>query len=556
VAKTQRTVWTAPAALVAVTSLGILAAMWHFRRPTDRALLVLEHSSAALCLAWSLGGWLLSRLSATRAGAGGVPLATTAGRVAVLRFAALALGLLAFVPMLYCAMTEATLRIIETVTGAMWAGSHLNWHVNLWPTGMADLALLAGATAVGRVQTRARLLNTALFWLLVFAGLWASLLLPSSRVVRMGDGVAHAVATAWSAGAVGLFAFAGGCARHRWRRGAWPHDLWKLASPLPPWPGFRYSASVVGVAVLILGIVHVTVSWTPLAASVAGASLLALAGRQWDENLADLGLALVTLAVVSLAALWRPAAPSDAAYFAEIFNRALLGLAIMAAFWQWLAEVWSQQLHEGRPWTTAGRLIRPTRRMGYLVAATGLLVSANLAMWPLLPFVGPDHSAWRWSWGLTADTLLVLALMYGCLRTCKPTLGWLCLLAVGSSIAFALTRVRGLAFGMWWTFHWPLVMTAFATICLLLATAVRKSRLWQPFWESFYLSGTLLLPAVAIMGVSLIEQLRVPLWVASATFGSLAGVYLLAALLPGPRSFVAVAVICALASVYMGVWRM
>ncbi|GMV97981.1 MAG: hypothetical protein HRF43_10800 [Phycisphaerae bacterium] len=468
------------------------------------------------------------------------------------RSAAAIAGLLAFLLMVFQAVFETVARTTSFSFGS-------TPRAQLWATGRLDLCAICVSVILLWLATRDRQMVTVLFWILIFAGLWEALLIPPYER-REAGGYVHEVATAWSslfligsAGLVVIFTAAGGMLESRRRARAWPGELWKLAEPLPAWPGFRYSAGVVGVLVLILGCVHLARPMTPAAALAAGAAMLALAHRRWEENLADVGLGLLTLGVASLVALWRPTPRSESDFFVEVFNRVLVGLALMTAFWHWLSGVWLQQLDGGRAWTTAGRLLRPARRVGFLAGAAGLLVSMHLAIWPLLPYSAPVHSAWQWSWGMGGNILLIAALAYSALQTGKTTLAWLAVMACASSAAYVMSRNTGSAPMNVWGRLWPMIMPLLAGALLLLAAAVHRSRRWAPFWEPLYLSGLLILPMAAITGVSLVEQWPLPGWVPAATFAGLTGVYGLAAWRPGPRGFLIVAGICAAVAIYMTV---
>ncbi len=533
-----------------MVSLAVLGSLWALQWPAARGPALLVHASAGLCLAWSLLGLVLNlKQCGAMADVPSLHSSVPGDWEAAARIAALSLGLLAFILMAFHAVMETLLRML-----------YVPFTLDIWASGMVDLGLLGGALVLARVPTGDRRLITALFWLAIFAGLWMALRVPPYRAMVTRGILTPPVATnwsalfmVWSAAAIGAFALADSWLEHRWRVSAWPAELWKLTSPLPAWPGFRYSAGVMAVVVLGLGCVHVARFWTPAPAFVAGAAMLALVKRKWNENLADVGLALITLGVVSLLTVWRPEPRSDSEYFTEIFNRVIIGLAIMIAFWHWLANVWVQQLDDGRAWTTSGRLIHTARRVGFLLTATAVLVGITLATWPLLEHAGPDNSSWRWAWGLTGYALLIMALAFSALITGKQTLAWMSLLAAVSGWIFLLSRIRGQAFGLWWAMHWPLALAGLAAAALLLAETIRRTRRWIPFWEPLYLSGVLGLPVLAIMGVSFVEQLHLPRWVPAATFGSLAGVYLLAACLPGRRGYAVAAVICAGVSIYMSV---
>src|SRR5690606_26505512 len=134
--------------------------------------------------------------------------------------------------------------------------------------------------------------------------------------------------------------------------------------------------------------------------------------RRWSENLADVAIALMTLAVTAAFMLGFNY-PSWISGFPSILNRAVFGLALMTGVWHWLMGVWKQQLDDGKPWTTAGRLIRCLRRVGFLVGCTAALMSLHLSFWPSLPeVIERDNSTLRWIGALAANGLLLGALLF------------------------------------------------------------------------------------------------------------------------------------------------
>jgi hypothetical protein len=529
--------------LIGGVSLGVAVACWRVPWPVPAGPALVTHVAAGLCLLWVLAAWALTDRP--------VDHPRLQDLLAVLRMAGLILGLLAFIVMLYQAMTETALR-------TLYALYPLPIRAQIWPAAWLDLTALAVALLLAWRRSADGRLITCLFWLAVFGALWAALCMPASReevetsLQQHGSTHWSAVFMACAAAAVVVFTIVRGLTEHRHRLAAWPDELWKLTVPASAWPGFRYSAGVVGAGVLILGCAHVVWPWTPLAAIVTGGSLLALAHQRWEENLADAGIALITLGVASVATLGLPETSTNAGWYAEVFNRLILALAVMTAFWHWLADVWVQQLDNGQPWTTTGRMIRTARRVGFLVGATGALIAFHLAFWPLFSFVtDPDSSMWRWVWGLGGNVLLVLALAFCALSTGKSTLAWLTLIAVLAGATFVLTRIPGSELVQWWVRYWPLGTALMAAASLPLAAATIRSRRWLPFAEPFYLIGIVVGPVAALSGASLVEHLQLPHWMPAATFASLAGVYLLAAWVPGPRRFVTVAAMCAAVSIAM-----
>jgi len=472
---------------------------------------------------------------------------------AVLDVATLVAGLFVVIPMTYTAVTEALARSPFLID------YRKAWLVHLWPTGLLDIGLVLAGTLVVWGRTRSRPLITALFWLLILAGFWLSLQIPSVMHVTTPHGRTYPVPApwtqaliAWTTGVILAFALAENFYR-RWRRvRAWPDHLAYLTETPQGWPGFDYSVAIMGLVVLLLGLVHITWAGSTLSVGLAGSSVLALAHRRWNSNLGDLGLALISVGIVSLPLrLPLDAYAPTGEVFAEIFNRALIGLAVATAFWHWLMRVWTQQLDGRRAWTTAGRLVASARRTGYLCGATGVLVGFHLALWPALPAVATlDNSPWRWGWGLTGEGLLVLALLYATRSTRKTTLAWLTLWALGATATFILVRLAPTQVGSFWRLCWPIVVAILGLVLLPASWITRHSKTWRPFTLPLLLSGVVLAPAAAGMGAILADRVTTPAWMPPATLSVLTAVYLLAAFNPGPRWFLTLSVLTGGACVY------
>jgi hypothetical protein len=176
----------------------------------------------------------------------------------------------------------------------------------------------------------------------------------------------------------------------------------------------------------------------------------------------------------------------------------------------------------------------------------------NLAFWPLLPYVDTlDDSTWRWAWGLAGHAMLVLGILSAALRTGKHTLAWLTLFAASFLISFFCVRVSGET-GRLVTTDWPIALAIAAIPAILLGSLARRSNRWEPFADPLHLAGVLLLPVSAILGTSSAAHLTLPQWLPVVTFAVLAGVYLMAAFIPGPPTFAAVSVICGA----VGLWHL
>jgi hypothetical protein len=296
-----------------------------------------------------------------------------------------------------------------------------------------------------------------------------------------------------------------------------------------------------------MGCIFILHPWTSIGAFLVGVSLLVLASRRWNENLADAGLAAITLGVVAICMIGisGPRIGESSEQFAEIFNRVVLGLAIMTGFWHWLAGVWDQQLDQGQAWTTAGRMIRTARRVGFLIGIAGVLVAAVLAIWPRRPFVeAMDDSTYRWVFGLLANGLLIMSLLFAARLTKKYTLGWLTLFAIAVTGAFAFVRAPHSWWAQFLVAYWPMALAIVSGFSLLGLYKAMKQEGWQAFVEPTFALGVLIGPLCAAGAVMLGETEEMASWMPSVTFVLLAVVYALAAFLPGPRAFLGIAVVC------------
>ncbi len=528
--------------LVAALSLSTIViqhqALWAHSPPAE----ALVHACAASCLLWGLCNLALQRL---------IPALKRypIGRdmTAVLGVAALATGLVVTITMAFVAAVETLCR-----TSAFSYGRTLRAHI--WAGGLIDLAAVGAAVAIHRWLYRSGALVTVLFWLCTFAGLWASLLLAPLREVRTAAGIAQGVYSRawlgafmlWAAGVTAGFTIIQGRLEHRRRVAAWPDRLDQLTTYLPSWPGFRHSAGLMGIVVMILGCVLVTLPWSAPGAVAGGAAMLALCHRRWGESLADIGLGLITLAVVSLTMIGLPDRHADiSVYFPAVFSRIVGGLAVMVWFWHWVAQVWEDQLDGQTAWTTAGRLIPVSRRVGFLAGVTGVLVMTQLAVWPLLPYVDTRENApERWVWGLAAGLILYLALSWAARRTGKATLAWLAVLSAGCLALFILARAVGVQPRDRLVAHWPLAAAGTSLAASCLSGAVLRSRTRRAFFEPLLVTGILIGPVLAVIGTAIGDPMRTPPWQAPAAYALLAVNYLVAGLLAGPVTLGTVSVVC------------
>lgn len=370
--------------------------------------------------------------------------------------------------------------------------------------GLADLAMLVPAVCLNASARRAAV---PLFWLLVAGVVWTAMMIPTPSGPIAGS-------TAWLPMPWTLWLFIGlslvltgfviaqeAIHRHR-RRRAWPDRLeWFVESP-DPWPGFRPSAAAVAIGLLPLGAYHAGFFVCVPFAVMSGAASLWLAHRLWNANFADVGMALVTLAVVGLVVACVPDSVGGvelATRMPLLLGAALLGLSVMVFIWHWLPNVWDQQLDQDRPWTTTGRMIPVARRFGLIVGAFAVLVSMQLAVWPRLSSTRDDTLP-RWALGLLANALVVTSLVLATRLSQRRGVAYLALLSLVVAGGFVGIRMSDNILKHWVMSYWPIALASGAPVCLGLSRLARRGR-WQPFVSPLQIGAVLTLPALAVFGV-------------------------------------------------------
>lgn len=300
-------------------------------------------------------------------------------------------------------------------------------------------------------------------WLSVAGVVCAVLWLDSSgrapgRGYGRGDS-ALVLASALAAVLCGLVVVQGLIDRRRRARWCGGEALWPPAEP-PDWPGFRVSCGVLGLVVIGLVGYHIGVGFEVgllgrrtaalLLACVSGGcgvALLVLVDRRWSVNLAEIGMALMCLAACCGAMVFLPAEPVALGHrYPLVFNAVLIALAGMSWLWCWLSSVWLQQLDAGVPWTTAGRMIEPARRVAFFSGLMALAVGWLMTVWPRLGTVATmDHSLGRIAAGVAGHLLLLLAVLWSGRRTGRASFTGLAVLTVTSLLAFVYVRTVPLA---------------------------------------------------------------------------------------------------------------
>lgn len=242
-----------------------------------------------------------------------------------------------------------------------------------------------------------------------------------------------------------------------WRRRvrAWQTDPRNLLTPAPR---HRYAfGAVVAVCVLVGagGVLCPDGAATPPGVVLAGYAALVVSHRWCSDAVGAIGMTLIAEAIVLAVVAWLPDGPANL----------LLGFAVAGAFLQWLAGFWSQQLCDGRPWTTTGRLIPVARNLSLLAVGGQVLAAAWL--------VGGTSPAATGAWSLTVA--LVLMLLHGAAlaRDVRQRGGAAAALAACVVLVAAIVPADALAAGL----HRPVPLVmwpALAAVVLALVAGPRR----------------------------------------------------------------------------------
>jgi hypothetical protein len=527
----------------AAATLGIaLAAV--SRPRTESALVHLAFPLAsALCALWAFFAWL------TRARGPAVKTASTPSASATFLAWSLVCGILAGVLAVYVLVSATWSRLLdsETVLHHLTAAGLLNLACLL-------LACLFWINTVSRPQQPVMLLLSVglHIW-------WTSLMIaptvgPYDRAI-VGDKAVvawlSAVQPAWWTWTfqmqIGLAALLIGAAviqdvRYRGRRRrAWPDRLDDLLEPYSRWPGYIRVEAIIAAVVLILGVYHIVqpypVGWQLSAANflislAAGVACLFMTYRRWSGNTAGLGVALTTLAAVALACLIATAfmpwegSVEYARRIPILDNAILFALAAAIVFWSWLTGFWDQQLLDGRPWTTAGRMIPFARRAAFLLSALAVLVSFRMALWPRQVLSNVDDgSPGRLCCGLGAMSLLALVGGRKARKEDSTADATFAIAHLIAAMVFVFVRLPPSERRSWgWLLQYETVLLSFVCLPLLVAAeALHKSR-WRSFSTPLWLLALLILPLRVL--IQLLPSSRLPAeWVRPMALAVLGAVY-------------------------------
>lgn len=351
---------------------------------------------------------------------------------------------------------------------------------------------------------------------------------------------------------------------YRRRRGAaWPDRLDDLLAPYSRWPGFIQTEAVIAAAVLLLGVFQIVQPGPPswpavvgnaLASTIAGTTCMFMTYRRWSANTTGLAIALLTLAAVALACAFPEFyhRRTDATAYAErlpvLYNAALFALALMIAWWSWLARFWDQQLLDGFAWTTSGRMIPYAYRAAFLLAAVAVLVAFQMALWPrrVLPSV-EDNSPARMIAGTLAILMLAVVTARNARRLNSSATAAFGLAFVAAALLLLHIRLPAAAWKGWMSQYDTVAYSGLALPMLAAAELLPKTR-WRCFAVPLWWVAVVILPGGAMLELLLSPERPAAEWIRPATFGLLSLVYLLAGSRRHRRAILVLGGVCLLAA--------
>lgn len=573
---------------VAATTIGVSVTAfthnWPDSRTAESRAFLASHICAGLCVLWAFFGWI--------ACIGGDRREANSGARSSETFLAWSLvtGIATVVLVVYFLIFEVWDRLLnpDQVFQRLAGGG-------LW-----DVAALLVATGLWTLSGRRPEQPVILLTLSALFVCWTSQLIPAGLGAERGPlrSVMPDFLPVWwtwtvhlQVGLATLLLLSAILQEFPYRRrlaSAWPDHLEDLISPYSRWPAFVQAEGVLAAVVLVLGVYHVvsTVGGRPVpgafgfaALLTSGTTCLFLANRRWSVLTAELGIALLTVATVTLFTLpaaWLigdvevdPAVPHGQEYVTRIpilFNAALFGLGAALALWHWLARFWEQQLAEdGSPWTTAGRMIPSLRFAAFLITALAVLVAFRMALWPKsAASVNADNTAGRLVAGVASLLFLAAVTAQVARRTKSAAYASLAIAFVAACTFFAFIRSPSSPERGWLTQHLAVVLAVSALPILALAETARDGP-WRGFAAPLWFLALLFMPAYALWLVVPSERLPSSLsvffppdrppaeWLRPLTLAVLGAVYGLAAGREGRRAFLVLAaalLLGSLASLY------
>ena len=402
---------------------------------------VVVHGTGNVCPRWQSAP-VLERLAGVAALVTGVTAGSLATGVLLLRLRDLAVELF-------------------TGTAAQWARD-----CGFAPAGMGIWVLLGLAAGLSAVSRRSGRQATVALWSLTGLVSWACLLMPAYLAVEAGRLERTAVVSLWMSGLALLLTVA--VCLHPWiyrdgaTRASDADDEVGAASGItarrnapPRRTGFHTWCGIMALAILLLVCYHYAVPLSlrsggfrvpavlcTVSAWLASWSLWVVVRRSWSSNLADAALGLASFGFCGVVLVLVPGQPVLLVErYPLVFTALVIGLALATGLNAWLG-VRARTSPDGDPPPPRVRLVPRARRMVFMTAALGLLISGVMAVWPRLSAIATtDDSLGRLASGVAADLLLLLAIMWAARRLRRLTLHLLGVAAVLLTLAFVVVRI-------------------------------------------------------------------------------------------------------------------
>ncbi len=438
-------------------SAGIVQIWWSMMPAGIDPLVVSGHLAAGLGVFWAVFVWLMRR----RSGEIGRLTSNHPG-IQCGQFLCLAACLFTVLANLYAMVAQFAAALAHT-----WSYTVLRPAGVLSAQSQFPLDFMAVVLACLLIThaTKSAYLLVPVFWVAFLAVARQCLLIPPvAPDAAVSASQLTGSASAWllallsaSAAMLGTLVAVQGLSWKNSRRVAWRHDVAYLLRAPRTWPGLPQTVAGLGMFILAggclllvypapAGLFRSAVPGTvfALAMLVASISVFTVANRHWRPGLGELAVGLMTLAICFAVLACAPGLPDALSdRFPLLFNALVLGCAVSMLFWLWLAGVWEQQLDgNGRPWTTAGRLVPVAKRASLMAGCFGVLFAFQMGIWPVQVQVHTfDHSIGRLIWGIGGLALLLVGVSVGYRRTHSRAFRTLITLDVVAIMLFALVRI-------------------------------------------------------------------------------------------------------------------
>jgi hypothetical protein len=230
-----------------------------------------------------------------------------------------------------------------------------------------------------------------------------------------------------------------------------------------------------------------------------------------------------------------------------IYTAILFALWVMMALWHWLSRVWEQQLLDGQPWTTTGRMIPYAVRTAEFLAVIGVLVAFRMTLWPTLG-ISPseDDSLARILVGGLAILLPGIQHVREGRRRNSTSLATFGVAFLFAAVLFVFIRLPAASRG-WVVQYDAIVFSAVALPVLILAERLMDTK-WRAFSPPLWFCALLILPLAAMMELLSVQRLPAA-WVQPAALAILGALYGLAGTREHRRAFLVLGAVFLLASV-------